>query len=306
MEFDGHAAAALADLLKDNSSITTLEIVSCTGLIPRSIVRLARALRTNTRLSTLLLTGCGVPKSGGAAFAELLQSNRTLRHLDLTGNKLGQGGAQTLADAIVACRGNLRLRIILSVADVGAAGAKAVVEALAKRRKAKLVEAWQQQQREVGRSRTLAEADVRHDAVGAASGPVWDETDEGMPGAQGTHQVGCYGVLMCGRPGHSSGGAGGLANVLGSPGRAPPASVAAPDALELPPMPAAESAASNAAGTGAMPAGGAGSKAKGRHQRSSSDVSGGGFAGLANAILGGGSTAPQLPPWLDAPGPGLR
>ena len=61
-------AGAIADIIRDNCPLTTLEVLGCT-LAPRATTRIARALRTNTRLRVLVFSGNSVAKSGAQAFA---------------------------------------------------------------------------------------------------------------------------------------------------------------------------------------------------------------------------------------------
>ena len=61
--------AALANLLHAGSPLHTMEVSFCADIPQRATARLARALKTNSRLETLIYTGNGVTKQGAQAFA---------------------------------------------------------------------------------------------------------------------------------------------------------------------------------------------------------------------------------------------
>jgi len=79
-------ARILADGMRGNSSVTSLSLVG-TPIGEEGARALAVAL-AEVRLLTLSLPYCGIGPAGGVALAGALRTNTVLRHLDLSGNHL--------------------------------------------------------------------------------------------------------------------------------------------------------------------------------------------------------------------------
>ncbi len=94
-------AAALADALQINTTLTTLNLQG-NGIGADTAVVLVGALKGNTNLTTLILTGNAIGAEGAAALADALKFNTTLRTLDLDDCSLDTGAAEVLADALKA------------------------------------------------------------------------------------------------------------------------------------------------------------------------------------------------------------
>ncbi|MEE6497280.1 hypothetical protein FKM82_002691 [Ascaphus truei] len=92
-------AAALAEALITNSSLTTLDLQS-NSISNQGLSSLTRGLSCNRGLKHLNLRENSVSIEGARALAEALRRNRTLTHLDLTANLLHDEGIEALAGAL--------------------------------------------------------------------------------------------------------------------------------------------------------------------------------------------------------------
>ena len=92
-------AAALAECLKYNRSLTTLNLHG-NGIGDYGAAALAECLKYNTSLTTLNLHGNKIGDDGAAALAECLKYNRSLTTLNLHGNGIGDDGAAALAECM--------------------------------------------------------------------------------------------------------------------------------------------------------------------------------------------------------------
>jgi hypothetical protein len=84
--------------LKDNE-IEKLDL-SHKGLTSHQITLLAEALKTNTMLKMLELSGNQIGDAGAEKLADALKSNTALMELGLSSNQIGNVGADKLADAL--------------------------------------------------------------------------------------------------------------------------------------------------------------------------------------------------------------
>ena len=109
-----HDATVVAEILKSNTSVTTVNLHGNKEIGDEGAKALAEALKVNATVKKLCLGGCGIGDDGAAALAEALRSNTSLTRLDLCGNGIGDDGA-AFAGAL---RSNTTLRS-LSLAETG-------------------------------------------------------------------------------------------------------------------------------------------------------------------------------------------
>ena len=106
-----HDATAVAEILKSNTSMTSVSLNFNTEIGDEGTKALAEALKVNAMVKQLNLVDCGIGADGAAALAEALRSNTSLRRLDLYDNDgIGEQGKQLLRDA-VAGREGFELRV---------------------------------------------------------------------------------------------------------------------------------------------------------------------------------------------------
>ena len=97
-----HDATVVAEILKSNTSVTTVRLNRNTAIGDEGAKALAEALKVNATVETLDLQSCGIGDDGAAALAEALGSNTSLTRLELDRNDgIGEQGIQLLRDAIV-------------------------------------------------------------------------------------------------------------------------------------------------------------------------------------------------------------
>ncbi|KAG0375797.1 hypothetical protein BGX24_008647 [Mortierella sp. AD032] len=124
---EGKEFARLAEALKTNSTLTTLDLKH-NSIGDNGAKTLAEALKTNSTLTTLYLQGNSIGDSGAQALAEALKSNSTLNTLDLQGNLIWFKGLLSFSEALEA---NSTLTTLdLRGNKIGDNGAKALAEAL--------------------------------------------------------------------------------------------------------------------------------------------------------------------------------
>jgi hypothetical protein len=95
---------------KKKSSLTALDLSSC-YLSPRSVLRVAEAIKLNRTLTELDLSNNGLNNQTGRYIAEALVFNMTIRILSLQSNELGDKFCQDFAKAI-------RRNVVLSECDL--------------------------------------------------------------------------------------------------------------------------------------------------------------------------------------------
>lgn len=95
----GTAAATLAEVLKVNSVLTELRIVSNT-IGNEGLSAIAKALESNTALTSLHILDVSIGDEGAMAMAQVLKTNTVLTELKLSGNSIGDEGAAALAEAL--------------------------------------------------------------------------------------------------------------------------------------------------------------------------------------------------------------
>ena len=98
-EIGDMGAQALAEALRENSSLTKLEL-DANSIGDAGAQALAETLRENSSLATLRLAGNSIGDAGAQALAEALGENSSLATLELGSNGIGAAGAQALAEAV--------------------------------------------------------------------------------------------------------------------------------------------------------------------------------------------------------------
>jgi len=104
IDFLGHyigasAAAALADTLRDNSTLKTLNLRK-NSIGDDGIEALAEALKFNRTLISLDLRENCISEVGAAMLAEALRFNKSLTKINLSFNRINEDGALALLDAL--------------------------------------------------------------------------------------------------------------------------------------------------------------------------------------------------------------
>jgi Ran GTPase-activating protein (RanGAP) involved in mRNA processing and transport len=100
-KLDDADVEVLADALKTNTRLTVL-ILSVNNIRLAGAITLANALiRKKTGLRTLNLSYCNIGAAGAQALANFLTTNTTLTTLHLGGNNIGATETQTLANFLI-------------------------------------------------------------------------------------------------------------------------------------------------------------------------------------------------------------
>jgi len=94
------AARALAALLTNNSTITSLDFGKDTTIGANGLRVLASALKTNLSLTVLKLPLCGMGDDGARALAAALEENSSLTMINVVGNNLSADGVCAFANAL--------------------------------------------------------------------------------------------------------------------------------------------------------------------------------------------------------------
>jgi len=89
-------AAALAEALKVNKSLTTLDF-SQNSIGDAGAAAIAEALNMNKSLTTLYISRNSIGDAGAAAIAEALKVNKSLTTLNVSYNRIGDAGKAALA-----------------------------------------------------------------------------------------------------------------------------------------------------------------------------------------------------------------
>ncbi|MFD4602484.1 ribonuclease inhibitor [Streptomyces sp. NPDC058464] len=108
--------------------------LGCNGITAGGACRIADQLRASPQVATgVWLKRNPLGGAGGQAAAELIESARSLRTLDLVQTGLDPDGAAVLADALLAAAGNGRRieRLFVGGNPLGAAGARALAAVVA-------------------------------------------------------------------------------------------------------------------------------------------------------------------------------
>lgn len=122
-----NSVSLLAEALKTNTTLDALYITGC-YIGPDAAQTIAEALQSNTTLTRLALGYNYIGAKGASALAKLLASNTSLSWLNLWSNNMGDEGVAALADALKA--NNTLTGIILNENNIWSAGATALAESL--------------------------------------------------------------------------------------------------------------------------------------------------------------------------------
>jgi Ran GTPase-activating protein (RanGAP) involved in mRNA processing and transport len=120
-------AIALAEALKVNTTLTELYL-SGNKIEPAGAQAIAGALEVNTALTELKIANSNIGDVGAQALAGALEKNKTLTKLDLSGNKIGDDGVEALAKALE--KNNTLTELNLIYNEIGDVGAQALAKAL--------------------------------------------------------------------------------------------------------------------------------------------------------------------------------
>ena len=124
-----HGAAALADALTENKSLTKLNLYS-NNIGDPGAAALADALTKNKSLTELYLSNNNIGALGAAALAAAFTENKSLTKLNLYSNNIGDPGAAALAAALT--KNKSLTELYLSNNNIGALGTAALADALTK------------------------------------------------------------------------------------------------------------------------------------------------------------------------------
>ena len=95
-----HDATVVAEILKSNTSVTTVDLSGNKEIGDEGAKALAEALKVNATVERLFLDRCGIGDDGAAAIAEALRSNTSLTKLILERTGISNQGKQPLRDAV--------------------------------------------------------------------------------------------------------------------------------------------------------------------------------------------------------------
>ena len=124
---DGAGVGQLAKALEFNTTVISLEMISC-NLGDAGVATLAGALKRNHTLTTLDFEYNYIGEIGAAALAEALKVNHCVTSLSLNNNRLSDAGAAALAETL---KWNKSLTTLSLWANgIQTAGAAALAEAL--------------------------------------------------------------------------------------------------------------------------------------------------------------------------------
>ncbi|KAG0361138.1 hypothetical protein BGX24_005427, partial [Mortierella sp. AD032] len=126
-EFSKKELKRLAEILKNNSTVTTLNL-RCNSIGDNGAMALFEALKTNLALTTLDLDDNSIGKNGVMVLSEALKTNLTLTTLNLMSNSIGDYGAMAVSDALKS--NSALITLYLSNNSIGDNGAMALSEAL--------------------------------------------------------------------------------------------------------------------------------------------------------------------------------
>ena len=102
LRIDETNGQALANMLKANKSLQILDLADNPGIGNQGALHIAEGLETNSTLKTLNLNHCGITLEGIQNVAQALTLNKTLENIDIGGNKITDTGVICLARALKA------------------------------------------------------------------------------------------------------------------------------------------------------------------------------------------------------------
>jgi len=98
-DLGAEGAKALVETLKTNTTLTSIELGN-NNIGPEGAKALAKVLKTNTTLTIIKLNTNMIVDEGVKALAEALKTNTTLTKIDLDNNYISDVGAKALAEAL--------------------------------------------------------------------------------------------------------------------------------------------------------------------------------------------------------------
>lgn len=119
---------SLLKRISQNEYISSILNLSCQNLNDNHIQLLAKALKNNTTITTLVLYRNDITNTGALTISELLLTNKNISILDLNGNKIGAQGATHLAEALKSNK--VVTALFLSENQIGDSGAAAIGDML--------------------------------------------------------------------------------------------------------------------------------------------------------------------------------
>jgi len=130
LDFSQSKAHALGEALKKNTTLTTLNISSCS--IETEFAKIAEALKENkdSALTTLDISRNRIQAKGAIAIAKALEKNKTLTELNISWNNIGVEGAKAIAKALEINSTLTTLNISNSYNNISIDGATALADML--------------------------------------------------------------------------------------------------------------------------------------------------------------------------------
>jgi Ran GTPase-activating protein (RanGAP) involved in mRNA processing and transport len=98
-KLDNYDMKVIAELLKDNKSITSLDL-RCNKISDEGAKALVEALKDNKTLVTLCLHNNNIGYEGMEYLADVLKINKSITTINLSSNNIGDEGAKAIADAL--------------------------------------------------------------------------------------------------------------------------------------------------------------------------------------------------------------
>ncbi len=122
------ALMQLGNILHSNTSLVYLKLPD-NEVLPVAVVKeIGRGLQSNSTLKWLNLSQCSIGDEGAKAIAHTLQYNNSLKHLYLSSNKIGKDGATAIAHTLQ--HNNSLKTLYLRLNKIGNDGATAIAHAL--------------------------------------------------------------------------------------------------------------------------------------------------------------------------------
>eukprot|EP01089_Gocevia_fonbrunei_P022017 TRINITY_DN8744_c0_g1_i1.p1 TRINITY_DN8744_c0_g1~~TRINITY_DN8744_c0_g1_i1.p1 ORF type:complete len:201 (-),score=51.98 TRINITY_DN8744_c0_g1_i1:49-603(-) len=123
----------LEKITSNDPATTEVTIHGGVGGYPENfITKLVEALKTNTQVTTLVLTSAEIANIESKEIAELIKETKTITNLNLSSNKIGSDGFIALSEAIGVNNSLLELRLANQAGVAGSAAERAFAEGLDK------------------------------------------------------------------------------------------------------------------------------------------------------------------------------
>jgi len=119
---------ALTEVLKINTSLTSMDLSHCYNILTRCFKALGESLKFNRGLTIINLSGCRIGDEGYKALGEGLKTNTALKSINLSSCGVGHEGCIALSEGL---KSNEALTSIeLSGCEIDDEGCKALAEGL--------------------------------------------------------------------------------------------------------------------------------------------------------------------------------